>query len=96
MQQMTPIFYLKAMIQILKQKGFISFLWPRLYMHVHRELIESEKVLQNILFSCQFCMVFYVLKIGVFLPNFDCVLFSRMWVFFPTVDYVEKGRKNHT
>ena len=65
-------------------------------MHVHRELIESEKVLQNILFSCQFCMVFYVLKIGVFLPNFDCVLFSRMWVFFPTVDYVETGRKNHT
>ena len=63
------------------------------YMHVHRELTESEKVLQNILFSCQFCMVFYVLKIGVFLPNFDCVLFSRMWVFFPTVDYVEKGRK---
>ena len=97
MQQMTPIFYLKDVIQILKQKGFISFLWPRLYMHVHRELIESEKVLQNILFSCQFCMVFYVLKIGVFLPNFDCVLFSRMWVFFPQLlDYVEKGRKNHT
>ena len=83
MQQMTPIFYLKAVIQILKQKGFISFLWPRLYMHVHRELIESEKVLQNILFSCQFCMVFYVLKIGVFLPNFNCVfvgVFSHSWL----------------